>query len=123
LSDSYHHSLSSVKKWGGVVEDYKHIHDWFDESKHHFGDFRHRALRHHTQGIAEYIDRFGSTIILSTGRQIPVRWVCEQHIVEDMGYLPSVSDWLKCMSPEPWMNKPRRLSKEVEESAINKVLD
>ena len=27
------HSKSSVRKWGGKVEDYNHIHEWFDESK------------------------------------------------------------------------------------------
>jgi hypothetical protein len=24
---------NGVKKWGGAVEDYQRIHDWFDESK------------------------------------------------------------------------------------------
>ena len=47
----YHHSLSSVKKWGGTVEDYNRVHDWFDESKKIIADFRHRALRHHAEGI------------------------------------------------------------------------
>ncbi len=27
------HSKSSVKKWGGKVEDYIEIHNWFDETK------------------------------------------------------------------------------------------
>jgi hypothetical protein len=26
----HHHSLSSVKRWGGVPDDYAAIHDWFD---------------------------------------------------------------------------------------------
>jgi len=33
MAHPYHHSLSSVKKWGGGVADYQPIHDWFDESK------------------------------------------------------------------------------------------
>jgi hypothetical protein len=46
MAHPYHHSLSSVKKWGGTVADYQHIHDWFDASKAIIADFRHRALRH-----------------------------------------------------------------------------
>mgnify|MGYP006871787357 FL=1 len=43
MANPYHHALSSVKKWGGIVEDYIKIHDWFDASKEMMGDFRHRA--------------------------------------------------------------------------------
>ena len=50
MANCYHHSLSSVKKWGGKPEDYQAIHDWFDESKKIMADFRHRALRHHAEG-------------------------------------------------------------------------
>ncbi len=46
MPHAYHHSLSSVKSWGGTIEDYARIHDWFDESKKLIADFRHRALRH-----------------------------------------------------------------------------
>lgn len=113
MADAYHHSVSSVKKWGGQIEDYLTIHQWFDESKHHFGDFRHRALRHHTQGIAECLKVFGVTLNMGH-RAIPVRWVAEQHVIEDCGYIPSVADWLKCIEPQLWMNKPRQLSKELD---------
>ncbi len=72
LGHFYHHALSSVKKWGGVAEDYLHLHQWFDEpSKLITADFRHRALRHHAQGISERT--FGTTIKISTGRIVPVR--------------------------------------------------
>jgi hypothetical protein len=43
MAHPYHHALSSVRKWGGAVEDYIPIHDWFDESKKIIADFRHRA--------------------------------------------------------------------------------
>jgi hypothetical protein len=51
MAHPYHHALSSVKKWGGTVEDYLAVHGWFDESKKIIADFRHRALRHHAEGI------------------------------------------------------------------------
>ena len=46
----YHHALSSVKKWGGTVDDFIAVHAWFDQSKEITADFRHRALRHHAEG-------------------------------------------------------------------------
>ena len=114
MANPYHHALSSVKKWGGKPEDYLPIHDWFDASKEMHGDFRHRALRHHAQGIFEAERVFGHTITNSNGRVIPVRWVGEQHVTEDMGRIPSLSDWFSQIQPQPWMNRPRKLSKELE---------
>lgn len=113
MSAPYHHSLSSVKKWGGKVENYLPLHDWFDASKEMHGDFRHRALRHHSQGIFECERVFGHTITNSDGKVIPVRWIGEQHVIEDLGFIPSLSDWLINIKPKAWMNKPRRLSKEL----------
>jgi hypothetical protein len=51
MAHSYHHALSSVKKWGGAVDAYIRIHEWFDASKQIIADFRHRALRHHAGGL------------------------------------------------------------------------
>jgi hypothetical protein len=101
----YHHALSSVKQWGGATGDYQRIHDWFDGSKLILADFRHRALRHHAEGIflAEAI--FGVTVTLSTGRVLPTRWIGEQHVREDLGFIPSFADWAKAIRPEPWMGR------------------
>jgi hypothetical protein len=71
MAHPYHHSLSSVRKWGGTVEDYLAIHSWFDASKEIIADFRHRALRHHAEGIFMAETIFGPTITLSSGRVIP----------------------------------------------------
>lgn len=30
MAHPYHHALSSVRKWGGEVEDYLPVHNWFD---------------------------------------------------------------------------------------------
>ena len=40
------HAENSVKKFGGIPEDYLKIHDWFDQTKAHFPDMRHRAILH-----------------------------------------------------------------------------
>ena len=72
-------------------------------------DFRHRALRHHAEGIFMAETLFGSTLMLSTGRVIPVRWIGEQHVREDLGYIPSFADWVKAIRPEPWMGRALKL--------------
>lgn len=112
MSNPYFHAKSSVTKWGGVPEDTLAIHNWFDQSKDSFADFRHRALRHHAEGIAECIRQFGPTLTLSTGRVIPTRFVGEQHVKEDLGRIPTVADWLRCIKPETWMRQPKDLPEE-----------
>jgi hypothetical protein len=108
----YHHALSSVQRWGGRVEDYLPIHDWFDESKQGMADFRHRALRHHTEGIFWCERIFGATLTNSDGRVVPVRWVGEQHVKEDLGRIPTIQDWLENLMPQPWMRRTGKLGRE-----------
>ena len=112
----YHHALSSVQRWGGTVEDYQPIHDWFDESKAFVADFRHRALRHHAEGIFLCERIFGTTLTNADGKVVPVRWVGEQHVKEDLGRIPSVQDWLENLMPQPWMCRAGRLGAEVVDS-------
>ena len=35
------HAKSTVVKFGGTVDDYLHIHNWFDETKQYTGDWTH----------------------------------------------------------------------------------
>ncbi len=136
MANPYHHAVSSAKKWGGEPEDYQAIHDWFDGSKEMWADFRHRALRHHSQGIFEAERIFGHTIRISgkrelrwfeklvsfitgkeikTGRKVPVRWIGEQHVKEDCGFIPSIQDWFRHIKPQRWMGQPPvRLEKALE---------
>src|SRR3954454_8881486 len=109
----YHPALSSVQRWGGRAEDYLPIHDWFDESKAHVADFRHRALRHHSEGIFLCEKLFGATLTNSDGRVVPVRWVGEQHVKEDLGFIPSVKDWLENLMPQKWMRRTGELGVET----------
>ena len=105
MSHMHFHAQSSARKFGGKPEDYYEIHAWFDETKEMFGDFRHRALRHHSHGIYECERKFGVTIKNSDGRDVPVRLVGEQHVREDCGNrIPSVEDWLSQLVPQRWMN-------------------
>lgn len=101
-----HHSETSVKIWGGTREDYAPIHEWLDATKETFCDVRHRALRHHSQGIFEAERVFGKVVTNSDGKEVPVRYICEQHIKEDCdGRVPSVSDWLSHIQIQSWMGR------------------
>ena len=113
MAHPYHHAVSSSKKWGGTPEDYQDIHVWFDASKEFFAGPAHRALRHHTEGIFEAERVFGVARKISTGRVIPVRWVGEQHVREDLGFIPPLSQWLEAVEPQPWMQRRTHLESEV----------
>jgi hypothetical protein len=119
MAHPYHHAISSARKWGGEPEDYQKIHDWFDESKAHMADFRHRALRHHTEGIFMAERIFGVTIVNSAGRVVPVRYIGEQHVKEDLGRIPTVADWLSNIKTEGWMlGRGKSLERELEDGNL-----
>ena len=105
MSHPLHHAISSVKKYGGHIDDYLPIHNWFDESKKHFPDMRHRSMRHHTEGIFWCEERFGVYITNTDGKMIPTRFIGEQHIKEDMGFIPTMKQYLDSMKAEVWMFK------------------
>jgi hypothetical protein len=122
VAHPYHHSLSSVSKWGGTVDDYLAIHNWFDESKTITADFRHRALRHHAEGIFMTEALFGTTTTLSTGRVIPTRWIGEQHVREDLGFIPSFADWAMAIRPKRWMGRASKVIQGEEEKPVASLL-
>jgi hypothetical protein len=97
------HAQSSARKFGGKAEDYLAIHQWFDESKAFLADFRHRALRHHAEGIFLCEKLFGVAIKNSEGALVPVRYLAEQHVKEDLGRIPTAQDWLLQIQPQRWM--------------------
>ena len=118
MGHPYHHALSSVRKWGGEADDYLAVHQWFDESKSILADFRHRALRHHAEGIFMLERTFGPTITLSIGRVVPTRLIGEQHVREDLGFIPSFADWARSIQPEPWMGRAQPIHREVDPFAV-----
>jgi len=103
MSHPLNHAQTSARKFGGKAEDYLAIHNWFDESKAFFPDFRHRALRHHAEGIFLCEKIYGVSIVNSGGARVPVRYIAEQHIKEDLGRIPTAQDWLSQIHPLPWM--------------------
>lgn len=102
------HAKSSVRKWGGVVEDYIPIHDFFDSSKACVPNMRHRAILHSAFGIFLVEKVFGTYITNSDGRRISVRELGEQHVIEDLGFIPTMEKWLTNLPREDWMYGKRR---------------
>lgn len=119
----YIHAKNSVNKYGGTIEDYLPIHNFLDSSKAHVADMRHRAILHSSFGcyIAEQI--FGVSISNKDGAVLSVRDVCEDHILEDMGTIPSVQDYLAQMPFYDWLGGPKREKKSfsLKDGTMKKV--
>lgn len=107
----YAHAKNSARKWGGVPEDYQELHDFFDKSKMCLPDVRHRAILHSSFGIFMLERVFGTTITNSEGRKVNVRDVGEDHVIEDLGFIPTPERWLKNLPLEDWMGGARRDTK------------
>lgn len=102
------HAKLSVKKYGGKQEDYLAVHEFFDSSKIAVPDMRHRAMLHSAWGIYLVEKVFGSYIINSDKKQVSVRDIGEQHVFEDLGFIPTMQDWLDTMPIENWMSGTRK---------------
>lgn len=114
MSNSYFHAQSSARKWGGRPEDYIEIHEFLDGSKVTFGDVRHRALLHNTWGVWLAQQMYGRVIEVPRKaggtKKVAVREIAENHILEDLGFIPQVGDWLENMDIKVWMGgKQKRL--------------
>lgn len=97
------HAKISVKRHGGVVDDYLSIHNFIDQTKSSLPDMRHRAILHSSFGcyLAEQVH--GVYLTNSEGKEISVRDIAEEHILEDLGTIPTVERWLRNLPLEPWM--------------------
>lgn len=124
MSHPLHHAISSARKHGGSFESYLPIHEWFDETKMHYPDMRHRALRHHSEGIFWAEQKFGVFITNSDGKMVPTRVLGEQHVMEDLGWIPTIKDYLDLMSAPAWLYKPgegRKLVREIRDQKLDHI--
>ena len=108
MAKPYIHAQSSARRYGGIPEDYIAIHDLLDSSKGTIADSRHRALTHNAWFLSTILERvFGHNIVNSDGRNVSVRDIGEQHVLEDYGgrYIPSAQDFLQEIELKEWMVK------------------
>jgi hypothetical protein len=101
------HAQSSVKKFGGKIEDYIEIHNLLDSSKSVISDNRHRALTHNSWFLNTIIEKiFGVYITNADGKIVSTKDIAEQHVLEDFGgkFIPSGQDYLQEIVYKEWMN-------------------
>ena len=100
----YLHSKIHVKKYGGKPEDYADIDDFIDSSKSAVADVRHRAILHSSFGCFIVERVFGRTRTNSDGKEYSPRDVAEDHIQQDLGFIPTMEQYLNNMTTQTWMS-------------------
>lgn len=103
MSKPIFHARNSARKFGGKPEDYLFIHDQMDEPKSHHASVRFRSIFHSSYGIFLIEKILGHEFTNSAGKVVAVRSVAEQHVLEDLGWIPSLDDYLKEMGEPAWM--------------------
>jgi hypothetical protein len=101
------HSKSSVRRWGGKVEDYMPLHQLLDSPKCTMNNNTSRFLTHNTWFAYEIIPKiFGYNIINSDGKSVDTVDIAMLHISEDFKgkFIPTPQDFLKHMEVQGWMN-------------------
>lgn len=98
------HGRIHAKKYGGVPEDYADIDDFIDSSKQAVADVRHRAILHSAFGCFIVEKMFGRTRFNSEGKEYSPRDVAEDHVLQDLGFLPTMEQYLNNMTIQPWMS-------------------
>lgn len=109
MSNPLVHAERSAKKWGGVPDLYLPVHRWFDATKAVIPDNRHRMLLHNSFGVLLAEQIFGAAVDVGRGRRVFVRDIGAQHIIEDLGFIPTPAQCLAGMPLSPWMAGAARL--------------
>lgn len=84
------------------------IHEFIDHSKSSVADVRHRAMLHSAWGIYLVGQVFGELMTNSDGKLVAVRDIAEEHVLQDLGFIPTMQDWLEKMPIEGWMSGTRK---------------
>ena len=109
MSHYHYHCVSSAKAFGGEPEDYAPLHKWMDRGRTGTSKILHRMLCHHTQGIADGVALFGDTFTNSKGRKVPTSLILEQHITEDLGFVPTLDHYIECLRTPRWASRPAKM--------------
>jgi len=107
----FEHALLSVRDFKGSPEDYLKIHEWLDQTKAHYPDWKHRAILHNSFGMILAEAYFQPGFTNSDGKYVSVREILRRHIIQDLGFVPTVKDWLQHLKPDnqhfKLLNSPR----------------
>ncbi len=105
---AYVHAKNNSKEFGGVPEDYIKIHQFIDHTKDAFPGMKHRIFLHNAFGIYIVEQVFGPIIKNSDGREVCTRTIAEKHILEDLGFIPSLDDCSKAIIDVDWLYGSKR---------------
>ena len=106
MSNPLIHSRSSVKRWGGKVEDYLPLHELIDSPKATMNNNASRLLTHNTWFAYTIMPKiFGYNIVNSDGKSVDVVDIAMLHILEDFRhkFVPTPQDYLKHLEVQEWM--------------------
>ena len=86
-----------------------------DFSKSQIADARHRILLHHAGGCFLVEMAFGVTRKNSAGKVYSTRDIAEQHIIEDLGFIPSFQDYIDAdgggnLQLTDWMSGSKKIN-------------
>jgi hypothetical protein len=107
IMNPFFHSKSSVKRWGGKVEDYIQLHELLDSPKATINNNSARLLTHNTWFVYTIIPKiFGYNIINSDGKSVDTIDIAMLHLAEDFRFkgIPTPQDYLENLVVQPWMN-------------------
>jgi hypothetical protein len=120
------HSKSSVKRWGGKVEDYLVIHELIDSPKMTMNNNSARCLTHNTWFAYHIVPKiFGYNIVNSDGKSVDVVDIAMLHIAEDfrMKFVPTPQDYLQHLQVQPWFNNGvKELDCDVAKQVVTDLL-
>jgi hypothetical protein len=109
------HAVISAKKYGGKPEDYYEVHNFFDSTKIAVPDHRHRAFLHNAYGIFLLEKVFGVTITNSDGDKVSVRDLGEDHVAQDLGFIPTLEECFNALHNRDteWLSGTRKKNPTV----------
>ncbi len=109
----FRHARNSARKHGGAPEEYQDIHDFLDQTKIALPDMRHRAILHNAFGCYLVEQVFSVTRVNSAGRTYSPRDVAEEHIQEDLGFIPTLERCLKDLPMSTWFGGMAKKTKHI----------
>ncbi len=114
------HALITAHRYGGRWQDWIAIHDWIDRSKALYPSMQHRMFLHSDFGEWLTVRIRGESIKAEGGTIIPTHTLFQDHQLEDVGRLITLSEWLREANTSYWTQRrkpPQRLEPVREDPA------
>jgi len=117
------HAKISAKKYGGTPDDYLPIHNFIDSSKATYANVKHRAILHSSFGIYLAEQVHGTYFTNSAGKDVSTRDIAEEHIIQDLGFIPTVEQYLENMTLQGWMSGTEKRNRRTKKISLEQLID